>query len=168
MRLLIFLQGTLLMHRTGLSRTRAERVEQSRAGLDPSLRDLAAYVPIGGAVGKVRGWQGQGAEVEYLTSHRDPNDVALDSAVLVRTGFPSGKILARGPGTTYGDVVGRALPDLLLEDDCESLGPAEISYFQVDPGLRSRIRSIIVPEFGGVDHLPDSLPALVAFASALT
>lgn len=160
MRILIFLQGTLIMHRTGLGRTRAERVEQSRVGTDPSLRDPATYVPIGDAAGKVRAWQAQGAQVEYLTSRRSPADVALDTAVLKRYGFPSGRVLARHPGATYGDVVGRALPDLLIEDDCESIGVDEIAYLQVTPGLRLRIRSVIVPEFGGIDHLPDSLSAL--------
>jgi hypothetical protein len=29
--------------------------------------------------------------------------------------------------------------------------------------LRARIKSIVVPEFGGIEHLPDSLPALLAF-----
>jgi hypothetical protein len=29
--------------------------------------------------------------------------------------------------------------------------------------LRGRIKSIIVPEFGGIDHLPDSLQDLLAF-----
>jgi hypothetical protein len=29
--------------------------------------------------------------------------------------------------------------------------------------LRDRIKSIIVPEFGGIDHLPDSLRDLLAF-----
>lgn len=164
MRLLIFLQGTLIMHQSGLKLTRGERVAQSRVGEDPSLGDPATYVPINDAAGKVRAWQAQGAQVEYLTSHRSPADVALDTAVLNRYGFPPGRVLFRRPGATYGDVVGLALPDLLIEDTCESIGEGEIAYFQLSSESRSRIRSIIVPEFGGIDHLPDSLSALAGLA----
>ncbi len=72
---------------------------------------------------------------------------------------------AREPGESYGDVAGRELPDVLIEDDCESInGVSEITYPQIRPDLRARIKSIIVPEFGGIDHLPDSLDALLAFS----
>ena len=54
--------------------------------------------------------------------------------------------------------------DVLIEDDCESInGSGEITYPQIRPELRARITSIIVPEFGGIDHLPDSLEALLTF-----
>lgn len=160
MRLMIFLQGTVLMHQAGIDRTRAERVEQSRVGTDPSLRDSATYVPIGDAAQKLRSWDAQGARIAYLTSHRDPEEVARDAAVLVRHGFPSGRLLSRGPEMSYGDVVEREMPDIFVEDDCESIGAGEIAYFQVGSDLRRRIRSVIVPEFGGIDHLPDSLSSL--------
>ena len=160
MRLLVFLQGTVTMHRTALGLTRAERVEQSRAGTDPSLLDLVNYVPIGNAVGKLRCWSAQGAQIDYLTSHRDPHELTHDKGVLVRHGFPCGRILSRGPGQSYGDVVEQQMPDVLIEDDCESIGACEISYFQVPAELRRRIRSIIVPEFGGIDHLSDSVANL--------
>jgi hypothetical protein len=55
------------------------------------------------------------------------------------------------------------MPDVLIEDDCESIGgAAETTDCQIRPDLRARIRSIIVPEFGGIDHLPDSLDELQA------
>lgn len=100
----------------------------------------------------------------YLTSHRSPADVALDTTVLERYGFPAGRVLARNPGATYGDAGGQALPDLFIEDDCESIGASEIAYLQVAPHLRPRIRSIVVAEFGGIDHLPDSLSGLADLA----
>lgn len=40
---------------------------------------------------------------------------------------------------------------------------AQIAYPQIRPDRRSRIKSIVVPEFGGIDHLPDSLQDLLAF-----
>jgi hypothetical protein len=152
MRLLVFLHGTTLMHPGAVGRTREERVAQVRAGEDPALHDYTAYVPIEGAVTKLRRWHEQGAEIVYLSPHRDP----ADAVVLEKHGCPPGRILARQPGESYGDVVGREMPDVLIEDDCESIGAGEIAYPQIRPELRARITSIVVPEFGGLDHLPDS------------
>jgi hypothetical protein len=163
MRLLIFLHGTAIMHPSAVGRTREERVAQVRAGDGPGLHDYAAYVPVDGAVAKLRRWGEQGAEIAYLSSHRDPGDVAKDALVLQKHGFPPGRILAREPGESYGDVAGREMPDVLIEDDCESIGAAELTYPQIRPERRDRITSIIVPEFGGINHLPDSLEELLAF-----
>jgi hypothetical protein len=113
-------------------------------------------------VAKVRRWRDQGADIAYLSSHRDPDDVAKDAFVLQKYGFPPGPVLARAAGESYGDVAGRGLPDVLIEDDCESIGRDELTYPQIRPELRAPIRSIVVPEFGGLDHLPDSLDALTA------
>jgi hypothetical protein len=157
MRVLVFLQGTVIMHRAAVGRTREERVAQSREGDDPTLSDYADYLPIGNAVLKLRLWEEQGAEIQYLSSHRDPDDLAADVSVLERYGFPHGRVVAREPGESYGDVVGRVLPDILVEDDCESIGgAAQQTYPQIAAELRQRITSIVVPEFGGIDDLPAS------------
>jgi len=50
---------------------------------------------------------------------------------------------------------------VLIEDDCESIGPGQITYPQIPSAARARIKSIIVPEFGGIDHLPDDPQALL-------
>jgi hypothetical protein len=166
MRLLVFLHGTTLMHPGAAGRSRAERVSQVRDGIDPTVNDFAAYVPVGDAVAKLRRWQEQGAEISYLSPHRDPGGIADDGRVLRRHGFPPGEILTRAAGESYGDVAGRALPDVLVEDDCESIGGAkEVTYPQIPARLRARIRSIVVPEFGGIDHLPDSLDELQGIAT---
>ena len=107
-------------------------------------------------VAKLRRWREQGADITYLSSHRSAADVAKDALVLEKHGFPPGRILAREPGESYGDVVERERPDVLIEDDCESIGAGEMTYPQIRPDLRVRITSIVVPEFGGLDHLPDS------------
>ena len=161
MRLLVFLHGTTLMHPGAAGRSREERVAQVRAGADPALHDYASYVPVEGVVAKLRRWQEQGADITYLSSHRSAADVAKDALVLEKHGFPPGRILAREPGESYGDVVERERPDVLIEDDCESIGAGEITYPQLRPALRALIKSIVVPEFGGLDHLPDS-PELLA------
>ena len=168
-RILVFLQGTILMHSAAADRSREERVAQSRDGTERSLRDHTTYVPIGDAVAKLRRWRDQGGRITYLTSSRDAPEISQDAALLKRFGFPEAAILARAPGENYGDVAGRELPDILIEDDCESIGSREITFPQIRPELRARIKSIIVPEFGGIDHLPDSVLELLAFdASTMT
>lgn len=157
MRLLVFLHGTVTMHPGAAGGSREQRVAQVREMSDPALHDYAAYIPVGGAVAKLRHWHEQGAQITYLSSHRDPADVALDTAVLRRHGFPAGEVVARRPGESYGEVAERAMPDVLIEDDCESIGGAtQIAHPQIAAGARERIASIVVPEFGGIDHLPDS------------
>jgi hypothetical protein len=160
MRLLVFLHGTVLMHGGAVDVTRAERVAQVRAQ-HPTVGEYAAYVPVGDAVAKLRRWEDAGAVVDYLNSHRNPDDVALDVAVLRTYAFPSGRVLARLPGETYGEVAGREAPDVLIEDDCESIGADQITYPQIPLAARAHIKSIIVPEFGGIDHLPDDPQALL-------
>jgi hypothetical protein len=78
--------------------------------------------------------------------------------VLRAHGFPAGRVLACKPGESYGDVAVREAPDVLIEDDCESIGADEITYPQIPPDVRARIKSIVIPEFGGLDHLPDNNP----------
>jgi hypothetical protein len=162
MQLLIFLHGTVIMHAGAAGRTRAERVAQVRAG-HPTIREYTAYVPVGQAVAKLRRWHDADAQIDYLSSHRNPGDVAKDALVLRTCAFPPGRVLAREPGESYGQVAGREMPDILIEDDCESIGAAHITYPQIRPDLRARIKSIIVPEFGGIDHLPDLPQALLSF-----
>src|SRR5215467_294996 len=162
MRLLVFLHGTVLMHPGAIGVTRAERVAQVRAG-HPTIGDYATYVPVDGAVTKLHQWQDAGAQIDYLSSHQNPDYVALDAFVLREHGFPMGRALARQAGESYGDVAGREAPDVLIEDDCESVGADQIRYPQIPPDVRARIKSIVVPEFGGLGHLSDSPQALLTF-----
>jgi len=98
------------MHSGAIGVTRAERVAQVRAG-HPTIGDYAAYVPLDGAVAKLHGWQDAGAQIDYLSSHRNPDAVALDAFVLRMHGFPAGRVLARQPAESYGEVAGREAPD---------------------------------------------------------
>src|SRR5437764_14171800 len=136
------------MHASAAGVPRVRRVQQVR-DRDPSVRDFAAYVPAEAVVQKLRRWHEQGAEILYLSSRRSAEDVAADRSVLERHDFPPGSILFRQAGESYADVVARAAPDILIEDDCESIGAAEMAYPQLSPEARSRIVWIVVPEFGG-------------------
>lgn len=162
MKIMVFLHGTVLMHRNGMGRTREERVRQVLEG-DESLYEFAAYVPVGEAVRKLQTWRGQGAEIVYLSSHRSYEDVEKDQGVLRKHGFPEGLVYFRQGAEEYRDVAERALPDVLIEDDCESIGGAmEMTAPHLKPEIRTRVKSIVVKEFGGIDHLPDDILALVS------
>jgi hypothetical protein len=160
MKVLVFLHGTTIMHRNAVGRSREERVRQVREG-EASIRAYALYVPIGNAASKLQTWNSQGAELVYLSSHKRPDDVAKDQEVLKAHHFPDGPMVFRQPGEGYQDVAERVLPDVLIEDDCESIGgAAEMTYPHIRPELQARITSVVVREFEGIDHLPDELAAL--------
>ncbi|MFH0780318.1 MAG: hypothetical protein V1928_05745, partial [Parcubacteria group bacterium] len=55
--------------------------------------------------------------------------------------------------------------DILIEDDCQSIGAEEIIAPKLDTELK--IHSIIVPEFGGIDQLPDRLDDLKEYGKEL-
>lgn len=57
MRLLVFLHGTVIMHARAIDRAREEAGAQVRRRTDSSAVDFAAYVRVGGAVAKLRGWR---------------------------------------------------------------------------------------------------------------
>lgn len=161
MKIMVFLHGTILMHPSGEGQTREGRVRQVIDG-DESLYDFAAYLPVGEAVHKLQTWTSQGAEIVYLSSHRITENVAKDLTVLRKYAFPLGLVYYRQGDEGYGSVAARVLPDVLIEDDCESIGGvAEMTYPQIEPALKVRIKSIVVKEFGGIDHLPDDLAMLI-------
>jgi hypothetical protein len=159
-KILVFLHGTTIMHRKGIGHSRAERVKQVHER-DESLRDFAAYVPVDNAVKKLQTWKRQGAEIVYLSSHRTAADVEKDRYVLEKHDFPSGRVLFRQTGEEYKDVAERIMPDIIIEDDCESIGgEKEMVYPHITPVLKTKMVSIVVKEFGGIDHLPDKISAL--------
>jgi hypothetical protein len=154
-KILVFLHGTALMHATAVGQPRAERVRQSRQRGRVVL-DFAAYVPAEGAVDKVHAWLGCGAVICYLSSHQNAADVDLDRAVLGRCGFPAGTVFWRQPGESYAGVARRAGADVVMEDDCESIGGAGQTTAASLAALPGRaVTCVVAPEFGGLGHLPD-------------
>jgi hypothetical protein len=155
MRVMVFLHGTAIMHATAAGQPRTERVRQSR-GRSASVLDFASYLPTEAAVSKVRAWARHGAQICYLSSHRAIADVQFDQQVLAAHGFTPGVVFFRGQDGTYADVVRRSGADVLIEDDCESIGgtgQTVASGLSCTPGRT--VRCIVVPEFGGLAHLPN-------------
>lgn len=159
-KILIFLHGTAIMHSTGKNQPREIRVQQS-ARRDPEVLDYASYIPVEGAVEKIYAWKKQGADICYLSSHEDEADVEKDRAVLKRFNFPDGDIFYRKNGESYATAVEQIMPDILIEDDCESIGGvSEMTYPSLRAEIKSKIKSIVVKEFQGIDHLSDNLNEL--------
>jgi len=148
------------MHCGGIGHTREEIVKQVEEK-ENTIYDLASYVPVGSAVEKLKTWKNQGAEILYLTSRARSDEVASIEGILKKYGFPVGQLLFCRENQQYKDVAERVIPDILIEDDCESIGGIdEMTITHVKAEIRERIKSIPVKEFGGIDHLPDEITAL--------
>lgn len=149
------------MHKNAVGRKREDIVKQVRDGRDSSLCEWKTYVPIGNVAKKLQTWTRQSVEVLYLTSRTKSTEIEAIKSVLKKHNFPEGKLLFRRRGEEYRNVIERIMPDVMVEDDCESIGGEdEITYTHLKPELKKKIKSIVVQEFGGIDRLPDSVSAL--------
>ena len=163
MKILVFLQGTILMHKNAAGKPRDVRVQQS-AQREQSVLDYKHYIPIGKSVEKLREWKRQGADIVYLSSHVNTEDIRNDNKVLKKYHFPDGEVLFRTKGDTYKDIAEKIVPDVLIEDDCESIGGEhEMTITYVQSKVRKKIKSIVVKEFSGIDALPDNIEDLLLF-----
>ena len=161
MRILVFLHGTVLMHASAAGKNRRERVNQVRTG-ESSVKDFSRYLPIGNAPAKLGSWSKQGAEISYLSPHLTFDRVRMDQEVLKRCGFPRGAVLFRQGHVTYAQVAESHVPDILIEDDCESIGgSSQMTFPNMADSAKRTLRHIVVKEFGGIDHLPDQLEELI-------
>ena len=134
------------------------------AGSDPVGHDFINYQPAGNTVAKIKSWSSQGVQICYLTSHKNSAGVEIDKQVLTNYGFPKGEIYWRQNNEAYKDVAERVMPDILIEDDCESIGgEAEMTYPHIREDLKQKIKSIVVKEFQGIDHLPENLALLLKY-----
>ena len=176
-KILVFTEGTILTNKKWVGLPREEVVKQvkkwstlsneeleklQKAGDAPSPEYFAASVPIGNSAKKIDAWKKQGATIVYLTSRRESNEVNIIRDVLKKYEFPEGKLLFRKEGEDYRDVAEKVMPDVIVEDDCESIGgETEMTYSGIRPELKSKVKSIVVKEFGGIDHLPDKVAELM-------
>src|SRR3989344_6810286 len=161
MKILVFLHGTLIMHKNAEGKSRKERVRQVK-NKESSVLDYVSYIPVGSVVEKLKSWQSQGAEILYLSSHETAEYVEKDKSVLEKYDFPKGQIFYRQNGESYKDIAEKIIPTVLIEDDCESIGgETEMTITFVKPEIKQRIKSIIIKEFNGIDHLPDNVEEII-------
>lgn len=148
------------MHKSAKGHTREEIVEQVE-DKESSVKEFDSYIPVGKAAQKLTKWYEQGAEICYLTSRRKHKEVEDIRNVLKKHDFPEGNLLFRKDGEEYKDVVEKVVPDVFIEDDCESIGEEEITITHVKLNVRGNIKSILIKEFAGIDHLPDKIDKLL-------
>lgn len=180
--ILVFTEGTVLVFSSGAGLPREEILKLSKdAGVQREGRNLAfenntplpgvpkgsvydftSYIPVGRAVEKVKNWKEQGATIYYLTSRRIKEEINIVKNVLTKYHFPDSRnTIFRQKGEDYKDVAERLMPDILIEDDCESIGgEVEMTYPHINPQKKKSIKSVVVKEFSGIDRLPDKLEKL--------
>lgn len=111
------------------------------------------YVPIGDAAAIISRWHSQGARIDYCTS-RKGRAAKVIADVLRRYGLKGERLYYRSKGQAYKDVVEAVKPDVLIEDDCKSIGgERQMCITQVDPEIKKSIESVVTREFEGIDSL---------------
>ena len=160
MKIAIFTEGTILMHKNAIGHIR-NKIVKHVIDKDSSVEDYASYVPIKNATEKIQKWADQGAEIIYMTSRRENKEVDEIQNVLIQNHFPKGTLEYRKGNDEYKDVAERIMPDILIEDDCESIGgESEMIYPHINSELKKEIKFIAAKEFSGIDHLPDDINSL--------
>lgn len=146
MKILIFTEGTILMNKT-----------------PDSVDNYSNYIPVGDAAQKLTKWKNQGATINYLSSRRIKPEIEAIQSVLKRYHFPDAdNLYFRQQNEEYKGVAERILPDVLIEDDCESIGgEIEMTYPHIKPELKNKIKSVVIKEFSGIDSLPESVSELL-------
>ena len=108
------------MHKSALGHTREEIIKQS-INKEVAVKNFKDYIPIGNAVNKIKIWKKQGAEILYLTSRRRKDEIQTVKNTINKFKFPKGKLYFREETESYSDVAKRIIPDVLIEDNCESI-----------------------------------------------
>jgi hypothetical protein len=117
---------------------------------------ISKYIPIGNCVNKIRAWEAQGAEIYYFTSRKTRKQIDAFKQILEKYQFAGTRLYYRGKGQKYQDIVEKVVPDILIEDDCRSIGGEwQMCITNVKPEIKKKIISAAVTEFKGIDHLPD-------------
>lgn len=181
MKILVFTEGTILLPKSALNLSREEIVELSRkqgvqreeavlqydskndVPVEPnSVYDFANYIATDETIAKLKSWKDQRATIYYLTSRRIKHEVETIKTVLKKQNLPDAdNLLFRAQGEEYKDVAEKLMPDILIEDDCESIGgEVEMTYSHINSKVKGQIKSIVVKEFAGVGSLPDKLSEL--------
>jgi len=185
MKILIFTEGTILVHASSKGLTRKQIIQQSldfgiqqeersisydttdlpSTIISGDINDYASYIPVGLAVAKLKKWSHQGAVIYYLSSRRVKKELDAIGSVLKNFDFPNYRnLMFRQQGEDYQTVAERLMPDILIEDDCESIGgELQMVYPHVAPAKKRLITSVVVPEFSGIDQLPDKLEDLMKY-----
>lgn len=129
--------------------------------------NIKRYHPINGCAEKIRHWENQGAEIVYLTSRKSNSSVEFIKNTLLRNGFVGSFLYYRTNQDEYKDIVEKIRPRILIEDNCRSIGGSwQMCITRVEKKIKQDITSIILKEFTGLRHLPDTLIDLLEYKSS--
>lgn len=122
-----------------------------------TLYSHKSYIPIGNCVKIIEGWQSQGIDIVYCTSRKKQQAQEIAN-LLKQFCFAGTRLYYRAKGQSYKDIVEEVMPDILIEDDCKSIGGSwQMCITHIDQQFREKIKSVVIKEFKGIDHLPTNL-----------
>lgn len=111
------------------------------------------YVPIGQSVKIINDLYDKGNEI-YLCSYVRKKRYYFIKSIMDFYGVKYTEILCRDKKEQYHNLVERICPDVLIEDDCKSIGgEKEWCITNVKKEVKQNIKSIIVEEFKGIDNI---------------
>ena len=111
------------------------------------------YLPLGKSIDIVNNAFNRGNEI-YLCSYVRKYRYHFIKSIMDYYKINYTEILCRDKGEQYSDLVERICPDVLIEDDCESIGgEKEWCITNVSENVKKSIKSIIVKEFKGIDSI---------------
>lgn len=106
----------------------------------------------------IKSWNEQGAEIIYCTSSRKLKEVEAVKANLIKHKFKGTKLYYRSENQEYRDIVELVVPNILIEDDCRSIGgESQMCITHVKPEIKNKIKPISVEEFKGIENLSKKL-----------
>lgn len=126
--------------------------------------NMNKYIPTVGSIDKIKGWASQGAEIVYLTSRKRDTSIRQIKSILTQYKFEGSFLYYRTNHEEYKDIVAQIHPKILIEDNCKSIGGTwQMCITHVEKSLKNKITSLVVKEFRGLNHLPDSLDELMKY-----
>lgn len=159
-KMLIFTDGTILIHSSKIIPKLGGFKDKSKIK-DPTYFDLNTYVSIDNAVKKLNTWVSTGVTLSYLSPRKNNKELEEERSILRKNKFPKGRLYHRKGNEEYKEIVERIKPNILIEDDCRSIGKNEIITPKLTPKLK--IKCIVVKEFNGIDHLPNRIDELLEY-----
>jgi hypothetical protein len=145
--ILIFTEGTVLKHKNIFG-----------------IYNYKKYVPIKNCVEKIKNWNRQGFEIKYLTSRKNIREVISIKDLLEKYDFPGNYLYFRNKTEEYHNIAEEIMPKILIEDNCKSIGGIkQTTTYKIGKSKKMLIKSILVDEFNGIDHLLDNTRDLIIF-----
>lgn len=114
---------------------------------------MTTYIPINNAIETLKKWQEEGYEVIYLTSLKGRRAMKM-AQHLDELGFTGSMVGYRQKNQDYATLIKEELPDILIEDNCLSVGGEQnMCYNLLNDELKKEIKHIVVEEFKGIDDV---------------